>query len=245
MFPLSSIWEQWSLTFKSRIHVTAWKTLILECVLPGTSILDSASEKPCWIFISYIKKKSWNLWYCTCHLKIRCQRAVVSEDSGSRLDHDLCKLGYRLQTFRDKPWSCLRCSTHGNPWRVSIALIDFQYRRSQPTNVFKEKNSRKLLPGPGRDGGFRIPIGFFLVPCSTCATLLCSLLQHPLRARFKLLSHIYWTGCSLPRDWKNLLQYPNTGNIIQALGNALRRLGEVQRTAVSMFSSHTGQYTHT
>lgn len=34
----------------------------------------------------------------------------------------------------------------------------------------------------------------FLMPCSTCATLLCSLLQHPLHARFKPLSHIYWTG---------------------------------------------------
>lgn len=177
MFPLSSIWKQWSLTFKSRIHVTALKALILECALPGTYILHSPSAKPCWIFISYIKKKSWNLWYCTCHLKIRCQRAVVSEDSGSRFDHDLCKLGYRLQSFRDKPWSCLQCSTHGNPWRVSIALIDFQYRRSQPTNVFKEKNSRKLLPGPGRDGGFRIRIPFWLLfwctpSCNTCATIL-------------------------------------------------------------------------
>lgn len=38
------------------------------------------------------------------------------------------------------------------------------------------------------------PLASFLVPCSTCAILLCPLLQHPLHARFEFLSHIYWTG---------------------------------------------------
>lgn len=75
----------------------------------------------------------------------------------------------------------------------------FSIQEKPTCKCLQGENSRELMPGPGRDGGFRIPVPFQLLfwctpPCSTCATLFCSLLQHPLHARFKLLGHIYWTG---------------------------------------------------
>lgn len=162
-----------------------------------------------------LKKKSWNLWYCTRHLKIRCQRSFVSEESWNRFDLGLCKLKYCLQARLHKAMVLATILDPRKPFDSFPSTDWFSIHENQPTYTLKEEISLKLLPGPGRYHSLGIPVPLWLffwcaqpcIICETCFLTSVFLLQHLLHTRFKLLNRaLLWL------NWIPLEELPQCPN---------------------------------